>query len=210
MATNIKELLQRTTIRTMRKDIKKLKEAVYFRKREKPAEIKTAIKEKIASQPITKTQLPVGNKTYPAAPEQKKALEIKEAAQKPKVEISAPPPKTKYQEAPKAAEEKTSFEAVDTTKKDKITNEQVSSGVTKENKVPETPPMENKPYPRAEEARPETFTQNNAPAKEKEYLKKIPLTQQEKLKSSAKTEGEQRRKFMEDVEKWASSTNDNK
>ncbi len=44
--------------------------------------------------------------------------------------------------------------------------------------------------------------------KEKEYLKEVPLAAKEKLAKSAETEEKQRKKFIEDVEKWAEEKKD--
>lgn len=62
-----------------------------------------------------------------------------------------------------------------------------------------TPPPPPSPAPKVE-PRP-----HQAPAKEKAFLKGASEETKEKLKSAAKSEEEQRRRFMEDIEKWASS-----
>lgn len=63
----------------------------------------------------------------------------------------------------------------------------------------------------AEKKRAELEEKEQAPATKsiplpnKEYFKNIPVAAKEKLASSIKVEEEQRRKFMEDVERWAAS-----
>lgn len=47
-------------------------------------------------------------------------------------------------------------------------------------------------------------------AKEREYMKGIPLNAQEKLLQTTQTEEEQRRKFLQDVEQWAAKKDENK
>lgn len=61
------------------------------------------------------------------------------------------------------------------------------------------PPIEQKPPIPKIETRPQPEM------KERAFLKEVPPEAKEKLKATAKVEEEQRRKFMEDIEKWASS-----
>ncbi len=77
----------------------------------------------------------------------------------------------------------------------------------KKEEVPPVTPITKPPQPATEKpsnAQPATSPQNNFP--EKAYLKNVPLAEKEKLKATAEIENKQRVKFMEDVEKWASSS----
>ena len=56
------------------------------------------------------------------------------------------------------------------------------------------------------EAKQVSFQEQENDLPEKAYMKKMPEDQKEKLQASNKVEQEQKRKFMEDVEKWAASS----
>ncbi len=168
MATNIKQLLQREDIITMRKDIKELKRNKFFKKIDQPT---------LKEQPIPSAVLPKQKTVENQSPAPKPIV------QKPKVNIDSV-----------AAE------------KESIKFQQVKPMETQAKK-----PAESIVLPKDNEILTEETDKPRTPSEvpEKEYLKKIPLAQKEKLKASVKIEEQQRRKFMEDVEKWASSTEEN-
>ena len=221
MATTTKELLQRTDIRTMKKDMKNIGSS--DRSKKSMSTLPVTPKAQAPIPKITETKIVSPALTEP--PKEKNPIEIKEVS-KPKEDmvkaevkptVSSPKENVIQQQVHQpVATNQPKQETSAPISKDSNINPQISQTLkynqaekieNKKEEVPPVTPITKPPQPATEKpsnAQPATSPQNNFP--EKAYLKNVPLAEKEKLKATAEIENKQRVKFMEDVEKWASSS----
>jgi len=177
MATNTKELLQKAYIRTMKKDIKKLREITLVKKSE----------EIIKPKAIPQTQKPLTDQVN---------VLIGENLLKQKMKPTSIATLTKQPKPPTEDQiiktGNTHNQELNLKKEQELTASKTGFDSDLKKEI-----EENKTMPQT------------ASYKENPYLKEIPLAVGEKPKPFVKVEERQRKKFMEDVEAWASSSSKN-
>jgi len=187
MAPEKKELLAKSDIRTMIKDLRKFKKAGFAKKKEPQSEAKTMSYQKIGQEIAVQKS---GEPTVSPLKEVEPTLgppagqQMDQPVEKYPVEREVTRPAIPYQrEAEKVkletnnGRQKTDFSLAD----DKINQ-----------------PVQNQLEPKSPSWSPE-----------KDYLKKVPLSQREKIEAADRIKGKERIKFMEEVEKWAAGQKDN-
>ena len=214
----LKELLDKTQIRTMQKDIVKLRQAgVLQEKISKINPVKSALQSETAvpnKEQFNGVRIPI----VPTLPNTSVKDEIKKSSTLDKIEAvinkenaktPIAEPKQKLSQESGLPKGNQNLQKLESSKEEQsIKQEQIKSEETKKKESEEA---SIKKAQEDSEEKNKIQSQQQATSlktKEKEYLKGVPLAAKAKLQKSAEIEEKQRRKFMEDVEKWAEEKKD--